>query len=45
MLGVGDRIPLDVGVWLGPTQPVTFGEIVDDGAVLLFFYLFDWTAT
>jgi hypothetical protein len=45
MLEVGDRAPLDTRVWLGPSQPVTFREIVADGPILLFFYLFDWSAT
>lgn len=45
MLAVGDTVPLDVAVWLGPQQRVTFGEIVADGPILLLFYLFDWTAT
>ncbi len=45
MLAVGDTVPLDVSVWLGPNQPVTFREMVADGPILLLFYLFDWTAT
>jgi hypothetical protein len=45
VLAVGDRIPLDVTVWLEPREPHTFGDIVADGAVLLFFYLFDWSST
>ena len=45
MLAIGDRIPLDAKVWLGPNEPVTFREIVADGPVLLLFYLFDWTGT
>jgi hypothetical protein len=45
MVGPGDTIPLDAKVWLGPNDPVSFGEIVDDGPVLLLFYLFDWTST
>ena len=35
MLGPGDRIPLDVAVWVGPNQPVTMGEVVEDRPVLL----------
>jgi hypothetical protein len=45
VLEAGDAIPLDARVWLGPNQPVTFREIVEDGPVLLLFYLFDWSAT
>ena len=45
MLSPGDTIPLAATVWLGPTERVTFGEIVSDGPVLLLFYLFDWTST
>ncbi len=45
MLKVGDTIPLDTSVWLGPNDRVTMREIVEDGPVLLLFYLFDWTST
>ncbi len=45
MLEAGDRIPLDARVWLGPNEQVSFAEIVEDGPVLLLFYLFDWTGT
>ncbi len=45
MLRVGDTIPLDAQVWLGPNDPVSFGDVVEDGPVLLLFYLFDWTGT
>ena len=45
MLGVGDRIPLDASVWLHPNEKHTFEEMVADGAMLLLFYLFDWTST
>ncbi len=44
MLDVGDRLP-DVTVFLGPRQPLSLAEIVDDGPKLLLFYLFDWSAT
>ena len=44
MLGVGDRIP-DATVWVGPRERHTIAEIVEDGPVLLLFYLFDWTST
>jgi hypothetical protein len=45
MLGVGDGIPLDATVWLGPNERVTLREVVESGPMLLLFYLFDWTAT
>jgi hypothetical protein len=45
MLAVGDRIPLEASVWLGPNERVTFGEIVEGGPILLLFHLFDWTST
>jgi hypothetical protein len=45
MLRAGDAVPLEATVWLGPNDPVTFGHIVEDGPVLLLFYLFDWTST
>ena len=45
MLGPGDTVPLDAKVWLGPRERVSFREIVEDGPVLLLFYLFDWTST
>ncbi len=44
MLAVGDRIP-DARVWRGPRDELTMSSLVDEGAVLVFFYLFDWSAT
>jgi peroxiredoxin len=44
MLGPGDRIP-DATVWVGPRERHTIADIVEDGPVLLLFYLFDWTST
>jgi peroxiredoxin len=44
MLQIGDSIP-DVTVWLGPRQPMTMQDLVDDGPKLLLFYPFDWSAT
>jgi hypothetical protein len=41
VLAVGDRIP-DARVWLGPRDELRMPTIVDEGAVLVFFYLFDW---
>ncbi|HVU77873.1 MAG TPA: hypothetical protein VHC67_09845 [Gaiellaceae bacterium] len=44
MLQVGDRLP-DATVFLGPNEPVTMAELVEDGPKLIVFYLFDWSAT
>lgn len=44
MLQVGDHVP-DATVHLGPREPVTIRELVEDGPKLLFFYLFDWSST
>lgn len=44
MLAVGDRIPAAT-VWLGPQERHTLEEVVEDGAVLLVFYPFDWSST
>ena len=44
MLAVGDRIP-EATVWVGARERHTIAEIVEDGPVLLLFYLFDWTST
>ena len=44
MLAAGDRIPTAT-VFLGPNEPLTLHELVEDGPKLLVFYLFDWSAT
>jgi hypothetical protein len=44
MLAVGDSIP-QTSVWVGPRERHTIEEIVEDGPVLLVFYLFDWSST
>jgi hypothetical protein len=44
MLSVGDRVP-DATMFLGPNEPITVRELLDDGPKLLVFYLFDWSAT
>ena len=44
MLKAGDRVP-EVSVFLGPSEPVTMTELLEDGPKLLVFYLFDWSAT
>ena len=44
MLSVGDALP-EATVFLGPNEPLTMRELVEDGPKLLFFYLFDWSST
>ncbi len=44
MLTVGDRVP-GVTVFLGPNEPLTMPDLLEDGPKLLVFYLFDWSAT
>src|SRR3954452_23873718 len=44
MLAAGDRVP-DAALFLGPSEPVTMPELVEDGPKLLVFYLFDWSST
>ena len=44
MLTEGDRVP-EAAVFLGPNEPVTLCDLVEDGPKLLVFYLFDWSST
>ena len=44
MLDVGDAIP-EAKVWLAPRESLSLGELVEDGPILLLFYLFDWSGT
>jgi hypothetical protein len=44
VLQAGERVP-EVTVFLGPNEPVTMGELLEDGSKLLVFYLFDWSST
>jgi hypothetical protein len=44
VLSIGDHVP-DGTVFLGPDEPLTFMELVEDGPKLLVFYLFDWSST
>jgi peroxiredoxin len=44
MLAAGDRVP-DATVWLSSREQARVTEIAGDGPILLFFYLFDWSAT
>jgi len=44
VLQVGDSLPAAT-VFLGPSQPVTLVELVEDGPKLIVFYPFDWSST
>ena len=44
MLKVGDALP-SVRVQRAPGDEATLAELARDGAILLFFYLFDWSST
>jgi peroxiredoxin len=44
VLQVGDPLP-DVRVHRAPGDETTLAELARDGAILLFFYLFDWSST
>jgi hypothetical protein len=44
VLAVGDHIP-DATVWLSSREQARLTEIAEDGPILLFFYLFDFSST
>ena len=45
MIGVGEPAP-NAEVWLAPREPVRLHELTPQGeALLLLFYLFDWSST
>jgi peroxiredoxin len=44
MLEAGDRVP-SATVALTPSETATLAELAADRPILLFFYLFDWSAT
>jgi hypothetical protein len=44
VLAPGDRIP-DARVWLPSREQTSLRDLVQDGPVLLLFYLFDWSST
>jgi hypothetical protein len=44
VLAVGDQVP-EASVWLSSREQARLDEIAADGPILLFFYLFDWSAT
>jgi hypothetical protein len=44
VLAAGDRVP-EATVWLAPREPASLTDLVEDGAALIFFYLFAWSST
>jgi hypothetical protein len=44
VLEVGERIP-SATVWLSSREQARISEIAEDGPILLFFYLFDFSST
>jgi hypothetical protein len=44
VLEAGDRIP-EAAVWTPERERVPLRALVDDGPILLLFYLFDFSAT
>jgi len=44
VLQAGDRIP-EATLHLGPNEPLTTLDLLEDGPKLLVFYLFDWSST
>jgi peroxiredoxin len=43
-LDIGDRIP-EARVWTTPRESATLEQLIEDGPILLLFYLFDWSST
>jgi hypothetical protein len=44
LIATGERAP-DARVWLTPQESVTLAELWNESALLLLFYLFDWSST
>jgi hypothetical protein len=44
MLNVGDRLP-DVRVWIKPHESHALADLAGGQALLVAWYLFDWSAT
>ena len=45
MIGLGEAAP-NAQVWLAPREPVQLHDLAPQGeALLLLFYLFDWSST
>jgi hypothetical protein len=45
VLQVGERAPLEAGVWTTPRERATVADLLHEKPLLLLFYLFDWTST
>jgi hypothetical protein len=44
LLDVGDPIP-EAQVWLAPREGLSLRDLVEEGPILVLFYLFDWSGT
>lgn len=44
MIGPGERLP-GARVWLSPREAVDLRDLGEGSALLLLFYLFDWSST
>jgi len=44
VLGVGDSIP-ETKIWLAPREALSLRDLVEEGPILVLFYLFDWSGT
>jgi hypothetical protein len=44
MLKAGEHVS-EATVWTAPNERRTIAEIAAEGAILLLFYLFDWSST
>jgi hypothetical protein len=44
VLDVGNPIP-GAQVWLAPREGLSLRDLVEEGPILLLFYLFDWSGT
>jgi hypothetical protein len=45
VLQVGERAPLEAGVWTTPRERASLRDLLGGGPILLVFYLFDWSST
>jgi peroxiredoxin len=44
LISAGERAP-EARVWLTPQESVSLADLLEESAVLLLFYLFDWSST
>jgi hypothetical protein len=44
VLEAGGRIP-DARIWVAPRESLALHELVEEGPILVLFYLFDWSGT